>query len=315
MRAVLVFSKEGAMTSGAVNSGVMTSGAIDDDQEWSESEINLAVLVSSIFSGVYERNEIEHDLNVVLKLKAELIAAKEQAEHLSRIKSEFLSRMTHEMKTPMNGIIGMLEIIKMNSIPEKIEKSISIIDKSSRDMLHLINDVLDISDMEYGAFKLTNANFNISAMFKDLLQTANHNAAAKQQTIVFKIDPTIPTFLTGDEKRLKQVIFNLLSNAVKFTPKNGEINFEARALNGDNRIITLQITVADNGIGIAKEHQDKLFHVMEQVDGSLTREHGGIGIGLVLSKRIIEMMDGKIWVESELGKGSTFIFTCKLKYQ
>jgi len=295
MCAVLDFSKE------------------DDSQEWNESELDLAVLASSIFSGVFERNAIEHDLNVVLKLKAELTAAKERAEHLSRAKSEFLARMSHEMRTPMYGIVGMMEIIKMSIIPENIKGYLSIVDGASNDLLRLINDVLDVSSMEYGVFKLSSSTFDVNTMFKDVLQTANYNASEKQQVIKSSLDPAIPASLLGDEKRLKQVIASLLANAIKFTPEKGEISFTSQVLNINNGIVTLQITVTDNGIGIAKEHQNKLFAIFEQIDGSLSREHGGIGIGLAMSKRIVELMDGKIWVESELDKGATFSFTCKLQ--
>jgi len=296
MRGILVFSRE------------------DENHEWNESETDLAILVSSIFSGVFERNEIEHDLNAVLNLKAELVTAKEQAEHLSRAKSEFLSRMSHEMRTPMNSIMGIMQIINMNSIPENLKDYIKEIEKASKNLLHLIDDVLDITSMEYGAIKLSYAAFNANILFKNILQTACHNASEKQQIIKSNIDPTIPDSMTGDEKRLKQVIANLLANAIKFTPEQGEIYFEVRVLSGENGIITLQITVTDNGIGIAKEQQDKLFQIFEQVDGSNTRAFGGIGIGLAISRRIIEMMGGKIWVESELNKGASFHFTCKLQY-
>ncbi|MCL2805991.1 MAG: ATP-binding protein [Treponema sp.] len=296
MRAILIFSRE-----------------ISAGGEWSESEINLAVFVSSIFSGVFERNEIEHDLNVVLKLKADLIAAKEEAEHLSRAKSEFLSRMSHEMRTPMNGIMGMMQVINMGIVPQNLKVYLDTIDKSSHDLQHLINDVLDISSMEYGAIKLSLSNFNANLIFKDVLQTVSYNASKKHQIIKSNIDPTIPAVLMGDEYRLKQVIISLLANAVKFTPEQGEICFDARVTNSDNNSITLQITVSDNGIGIAKEQQDRIFKILEQVDGSLTRKHGGIGIGLALSRRIIEMMGGKIWVESEINKGAAFYFTCKLQ--
>jgi len=285
----------------------------DNDQEWDESEIDLVVFVSSIFSGVYERNAIEHDLNVVLKLKTELIAAREQAEHLSRAKSEFLSRMSHEMRTPMNSIIGMMQVIMMNNIPENIKEFLTIINTASNDLLLLINDVLDISSMDYGGFKLNDSIFDPNVMLKDILQTACYNASEKQQVIKSKFDPTIPDSLKGDEKRLKQVIANLLTNAIKFTPENGEISIESEVLNAENGFITLKTTVTDNGIGISKEQQKMLFVIFEQVDGSLSREYGGIGIGLALSKRIVEMMDGKIWVESELNKGAAFSFTCKLQ--
>jgi signal transduction histidine kinase len=249
----------------------------------------------------------------VLKLKADLIAAKEQAEHLSRAKSEFLSRMSHEMLTPMNAIMGMMQIVMMRSLPDHIKESMDEMDTASQNLLKLINDVLDVSGMEYGSFTLSESVFDFNEMVRDVLQELGYNASAKHQTFYSSIAPEIPASLTGDEKRLKQVIFNLLGNAVKFTPEHGEIDFKARVLNEDNEMITLQIEVDDNGIGISDEQKNSLFDIFEQVDGGYKRKHGGIGIGLALSKRIIEMMDGNIWVESELKQGAKFIFTCKLK--
>jgi len=285
----------------------------DEVSEWSESEIDLAVLVSSVFSGVFERNAIEHDLNVVLKLKAELISAKERAEHLSRAKSEFLARMSHEMRTPMNAIIGMIQVVVMKGYPEDLKICIETMDTASGQLIRLIDDVLEISSMEYGVFKLNDSVFDINAMFKDILQTASYSAYGKKQNIKSVIDPKIPALLNGDEKRLKQVISSLLANAIKFTPEQGEICLESRLYNDDNGIITLKIIVSDNGIGISKEQQEKLFVIFEQVDGGFSRKHGGIGIGLALSRRVIEMMGGTIWVESELNKGAKFYFTCKLQ--
>jgi len=285
----------------------------DDALEWTESETNLAVLVASIFSGVFERDAIEHDLDVVLQLKAELIAAKEHDEHSSRAKSEFLARMSHEMRTPMNAIMGMLQIAKMRGIPANLSEYIGEIDTASRNLLGLIDDVLDISSMEYGAFKLSDSAFDARIMFSDLMQTARYNASVKQQALSIHIDPVIPSFLMGDEKRLRQVIANLLANAVKFTPDHGEISFDARILFENADTLTLQVEVTDTGIGISDEQQEQLFIIFEQGDGSNTRKHGGIGIGLALSKRIIEMMGGTIWVESELGKGAKFSFNCQIR--
>ena len=271
---------------------------------------------------LFERFRIEHDLNDVLKLQSELVSAKEFAErnkeiaeHSNRVKNEFLSRMSHEMRTPMNAITSVMYIINMHNhnIPESLKEYLNEIDKASSSLEQLINDVLDVSNMEYGIFKISNSVFDADAMFKDVLQTASYNSTKKQQVFKHIFDPTIPSSLIGDEKRLKQVITNLLANAIKFTPEKGEIFFETEVINFENGIITLQVTVTDNGIGIAKEHQEKLFMIFEQVDGSFSREYGGIGIGLPLSKRIVEMMDGKMWVESELDKGASFIFTCKLQ--
>jgi len=276
-----------------------------------------------------ERDEMERQLNIIRELEAGLIKAKEEAEyhrelaeHSSRAKSEFLARMSHEMLTPMNAVTGMLQIIKMKGVPENLKDYIKDINIASSHLLEMINDVLDISGMEYGVFKLNNDTFNSVIMFKGVYEAAQFNVSQKKQHLNFNLDPTIPKALIGDEKRLKQVISNLLANAVKYTPDEGEIYFVARLIKDqvspyeitlkDSNMVTLQFEVADNGIGISEEQQKGIFTIFEQADGSNTRKHGGIGIGLALSKRIIEMMDGNISIESELGKGAKFIFTCKL---
>jgi signal transduction histidine kinase len=285
----------------------------NDGVEWSESEISLAVLVANIFAGVFERNAIEHDLNVVLKLKTELIAAKELAEHSSRAKSDFLSRISHEMRTPMNIIIGMLQVLKMRGIPENMKEYIDEINEASHMLLQLIDDLLDISSMEYGAIKLSTSVFDIKDMLNVIAQAIEYNASQKSQTFRYSFDPTMPASIIGDEKRLKQVITNLLVNAVKYTPEHGEISFDVHVINNESRSVTLQFDVSDNGIGISKEQQANLFNIFEQVDGGNTRKHSGVGIGLALAKRIVLMMGGSILVESELQKGAKFSVTCKLK--
>jgi len=267
----------------------------DEIQEWSESEIGLAVLAASIFSGVFERDAMQH------------------AEYLGRVKTEFLSRMSHEMRTPLNAIMGILQVLDLLGVPENIKENCNMMNASAKTLLHLIDDVLDISDMEYGIYKLSNSPFDFKTMARSIMRNVDENASKKQQILDCKIDPVIPASLTGDEKRLKRVITTLLTNAVKFTPEEGEIFFNASLINDEDEIVTIQIEISDNGIGISKEQQDKLFSLFEQGDSGLTREHDGLGIGLALSKRIIDMMGGHIWVESELGKGSKFCFTCKFK--
>jgi len=267
----------------------------EEEIEWNKSETGLAVLLASIFSGVFERDAIQHE------------------EYLSRAKSEFLSRMSHEMRTPMNAIIGMLQILDIVGIPDNLKENCRIMNSSSQTLMRLIEDVLDISDMGYGAFKLLENSFDFKNMVRELLRNADNNASKKQQILDCRIDPSIPSPLLGDGKRLKQVITTLLANAVKFTPDDGEISFKANLINEEKGVVTIQIEISDNGIGISKEQQNKLFSIFEQGDVSINREFGGIGIGLALSKRIIEMMGGKIWVESELGKGAKFCFTCKFK--
>ena len=272
--------------------------------------ITLALLVVCILLANYISKTVERRLENMMDVIRE---AKELAEHSSRAKSEFLSRMSHEMRTPMNAIMGMMQLVKMKGVPDKVKNYFDEIGSASNQLLRHIDDVLDISGMEYGIFKLSDSVFNFRAMSRDVLQTAGHKASEKQQTLTFNIDPSIPASVKGDEKRLKQVITNLLANAVKFSPEHGKICFNANVYEKDNETITLQIEVIDNGIGISKEQHNKLFDIFEQVHGGSGRKHGGIGVGLALSRRIIEMMDGDIWVESEPDKGAKFVFTCKLK--
>ena len=259
---------------------------------------------------ILQRDSIEHDLNVVLKLKEDLIAAKEYAENSNRVKSEFLSRMSHEMLTPLNSIAGMVQIAEM--YPDMQKKSLMDIESSARELLNLINNVLDMSEMEYGTSKLNESEFTFVSMLHSAFDEATRHANKKEQKLNSRIDPAIPDELLGDAKKLYKVIVNLLANAIKFSPEHSEIDFYAGMQEEDNKTVTLEFYVEDHGIGMSQEQQDNLFTIFEQGDGSLKRKHGGIGIGLALSKRIVEMMHGSLWVESQPGKGSKFSFTCKL---
>ena len=260
---------------------------------------------------IIERYALESDLNVVLKLQSELVAAKERAEHSDRAKSEFLSRMSHEMLTPMNTVIGMLKVIKMR--PEKTNEYLTEIGNASKHLLELINNVLDISGMEYGVIKLEASEFSFKKMVDSIIDDSMRYSDMKKQKITYNVDMSLPEQLIGDEKRLSQVIYNILSNAIKYTPDNGEIRIDILVLNDDKSECVVQVEVADNGIGISKDQQTELFDIFQQADGGNTRKHGGIGIGLALSKKIVKMMGGNIWVESDLDKGAKFIFTCKLQ--
>ncbi|MCL2211637.1 MAG: ATP-binding protein [Treponema sp.] len=290
---------------------IFITGLNDTDSEKKGLALGASDYIQKPFNPDIVRLRVENQLKIVNYTRT--LAAKEEVEYLSRAKSEFLARMSHEMRTPMNAIKGMMQIIKMRGVPDNIKDNLGKIDTASEQMMRLIDDALDISGMEYGIFKIVNSVFNFNAMIEAISQAVGYNASEKKQTLKFDIDPAIPSSLEGDEKRLKQVITSLLANAVKFTPENGEIIFEARMLNDENDIVTLQIDVSDNGIGISKEQQSKLFNIFEQIDGGNTRKYGGIGLGLALSKHIIGKMGGDIWIESELEKGSKFFFTCKLR--
>ena len=236
-----------------------------------------------------------------------------EAQAANRVKSEFLSRMTHELRTPMNAIMGMLQVYKITKDPGKKENCLNELEKASHHLLGMIDEVLDISDMEYGTFKLTDSEFNVHAMIQDALNAASKKANLKQQKLTHFVDSTIPKKLIGDGKRLKEVITTLLSNAIKFTPEHGEIDFNAILFDNNDDEIGLMIEVTDNGIGMSPDEQSDIFGIFEQADGSMTRKHGGIGLGLALSKRVIEMMGGDISAVSESGKGSKFTAVCKLK--
>ena len=295
---------------------IFITGLNDIDSEKKGLAMGAVDYIPKPFNSDIVKLRVQNQLKIVNNTRA--LAAKEEVEYLSRAKSEFLARMSHEMRTPMNAIMGMVQVIKMRGIPENISDYFYKIDTASQHMMRLIDDLLDISDIEYGVFKLTNSVFSFSSMVEALSQEVGYNASEKHQTLKFKIDPDIPLSLEGDEKRLKQVITTLLANAVKFTPEKGEISFEALALQEEDQqksddTITVRIEVTDNGIGIAKDQQSRLFTIFEQADGSNTRKHGGIGAGLALSKHIVEKMGGTIWMESEIDKGASFFFTCKLR--
>ena len=260
---------------------------------------------------ILERDSIEHDLNVVLKLKTELINAKDQANAASKAKGEFLARMSHEMRTPMNAIMGMAQIAQSSEDPAKIKGCLGEIYESSRHLMRLISNVLDVSGGS-SSMSLAETKFSYDSLIAYVSQRINPDAKGKRQNLIVDIDKSVPGILIGDEKRLAQVIIHLLKNAVAFSPEGSDIRLGISVFDREDEVITLKIEVTDYGIGISKEQQSKLFSVFEQGDGSFTRQHGGIGVGLALSKYIVEMMGGSIWVESELDKGSKFTFTAKV---
>jgi signal transduction histidine kinase/DNA-binding response OmpR family regulator len=250
--------------------------------------------------------------------EAELLAeqatlATQEAQRANFAKSEFLARMSHEMRTPMNAIIGMTTIAKSSFADmEKKDYCLGKIAGASRHLLGVINDILDMSKIEANKFELFPEEFSFEKMLQKVIDIITFRAEEKQQKLIVRIDQNMPRNLIGDEQRLAQVIANLLSNAVKFTPEGGSVHCDAR-LEGkdDNGVCTLRISIKDSGIGISKEHQAKLFSSFSQADGGVARKFGGTGLGLAISKTIVEMMEGTIWLESELGQGASFIFTIR----
>ena len=239
----------------------------------------------------------------------EIETARQKAEQANQAKSNFLANMSHEIRTPMNAIIGMSSIGINASDIEKKDRAIQKIQDASKHLLGIINDILDMSKIEANKFSLSATEFEFKKMFRGVVNVILFSVREKHQKLTVKIDPNIPYMLIGDDQRLAQVITNMLTNAVKFTAKEGGIHLETKLQSETNGVCTLLFTISDTGIGISPEQQARLFNAFEQAEASITRKYGGTGLGLVISKNIVEMMDGKIWVESEPGKGSKFSFT------
>ncbi|MDR1571450.1 MAG: response regulator [Clostridiales Family XIII bacterium] len=268
-------------------------------REWNKSDVQLVGLVSNVIAGAAERDLIERG-------RAEAL---EQARSASRAKGDFLANMSHEMRTPMNAVIGMTAIARNSNDVDKKDYCLKKIDEASTHLLGVINDILDMSKIEANKFELSFTEFSFEEMLKRVVNVVNFRVDEKHIDFTVHVDEAMPGMLEGDDQRLAQVITNLLSNAVKFTPEQGKIRLGARLIGEDDGLCTIQIDVADTGIGISEDQKARLFASFEQADSSMSRRFGGTGLGLAISKRIVEMMGGRIWVESEIGKGSTFAFT------
>ena len=248
-----------------------------------------------------------HDVTV-------LVETKERAEAASIAKANFLANMSHEIRTPLNAIIGMTTIGQAAANVERKDYCFSRIEGASNHLLGVINDILDMSKIEANRLELSPIEFVFAEMVRRGINVISFRVEGKQQHFSVHLDRAIPKTLIGDDQRLAQVITNLASNAIKFTPENGSISLAAFYLGEENGVCTLRVELTDTGIGIEPEQQARLFTSFQQAESSTTRKYGGTGLGLVISKSIVEMMDGQIWIESEPGRGSTFAFTVKLKH-
>jgi CheY-like chemotaxis protein len=242
-----------------------------------------------------------------------LIIAREEALAGARSKSDFLSRMSHEIRTPMNAIIGMTKIADTTDDLTKLRYCLSTIDASSTHLLSILNDVLDMAKIEADKFDLDHAPLNVEQTLVKISSIMSDKVSAKNLKLNILLGRGLRKHYIGDELRLSQVVTNLLSNAVKFTPDGGGITVYVSEVAQTRSAAVLRFSVEDTGIGIAPEQVGRLFSAFEQANTGITQRFGGTGLGLTISKNIVEKMNGKIWVESELGSGSKFIFEVELE--
>ncbi len=255
------------------------------------------------------------DLNIILEKRIterteELQKANIALEKANRLKSEFLATMSHELRTPLNAIIGFAEVLRdevAGQLSSEQKEYLCDIHSSGQHLLNMINNILDLSKIEAGKLELSIGKFHIKEAIREVLDTVSESSNKKNIRIYTHIHKDIPS-ITADKGKLKQIMFNVLSNAIKFTPENGKVTIHANYIDQ-----YIHITVSDTGIGIKPEDKDKIFEAFRQIDASYSRQYEGAGLGLALTKRLVELHGGKIWVESDYGKGSTFIFMLPLK--
>ncbi len=278
----------------------------------------LNVLAS--FQDITERKKMDDDLHerikdldeaqsAMLNMMEDLDEEKGKAEEATRAKSDFLANMSHEIRTPMNAVIGMAHLALKTELTPKQQDYLNKIQSSANSLLGIINDILDFSKIEAGKLDMEAVEFDLLETLDNVANVITVKAQEKEDLeVLFNLDSQVPNFLVGDSLRLNQILVNLGNNAIKFTER-GEIVVTTKISERSDDKVTLQFSVRDTGIGMTVEQQNKLFQAFSQADTSTTRKYGGTGLGLTISKRLVNMMGGEIWIESEAGQGTTFNFT------
>ena len=272
--------------------------------DWSENELSIITALAGSIGGSISKSIIEN----------ELIGARHIAEYATKTKSEFLATMSHEIRTPMNGVIGMTSLLMQTQLTPDQRDYAETIRVSGELLLDVINDILDFSKIESGKMILEEHHFDLRLAIEDVLDLMAAATLEKNLGLYFEVDPAIPERINGDLTRLRQILVNLAGNAVKFTPK-GEIIIRVKQVELTKKKATLEFCIKDSGVGIPESKIGLLFKPFSQVDASTTRKFGGTGLGLAICAKLIDLMQGKIWVRSEVGKGTEFIFTIKSSYE
>ncbi|SHM62859.1 PAS domain S-box protein [Bradyrhizobium lablabi] len=293
---------------------VLSEKSVTDYELTARARDGKQTVVSYNATTFYDRNRTlqgvfaaARDVTERKRVEAELQQAKAAAESASRTKSDFLASMSHEIRTPMNAIMGIADLLAKTPLSPEQDKYVQIFRRAGDNLLNLINDILDLSKVESSQLELERTGFSLNDLLEKVTEMVALRASEKGLAMVYEIAPGVPNDLVGDPTRLRQVLLNLLGNAIKFT-QAGEVTLRVTPDADPSVPTALRFTVSDTGIGIAREKLGQVFERFTQADSSTTRRFGGSGLGLTISRRLVELMGGRIWVESEVGKGSVFAF-------
>ena len=298
---------------------VLSDKKVNDFELTARARDGKTTIVSCNASTFYDRERTlqgvfaaARDVTESKRVEAELQLAKAAAESASQTKSDFLASMSHEIRTPVNSIMGIADLLAMTPLTDEQARYVEIFRRASDNLLDLINDILDLSKVEASQLDLEKTEFSLADLVEKVMEMLGVRAQQKGLRLICEIAPDVPTALVGDPTRLRQVLLNLLGNAIKFT-ESGEVSLRIAQEEGAPIANTIRFTIADTGIGIARDKLGVVFDRFTQADSSTTRRYGGSGLGLTISKRLVELMGGHIWVESDVGEGSVFSFAVPLE--